>query len=156
MENKGGGSAGRTGCRKQGPGNPWCASLLLMIHVNSCRCGPRYGKTFPASMSRTGPSGRDLRSPRSSRLGIIRIITFIIIICLLSQGLTAPGGVEGVGTNRGQQEADRPRPLHASVGSTEASNGRLARFGVIDRSIGEPPCARRCRRTNGASLSDNP
>jgi hypothetical protein len=44
-------------------------------------------------------------------------------------------------------------PLRASVGSTEASNGRLARVGVIDRSIGEPSCARRCRRTNGTSLS---
>src|SRR6516162_11291503 len=33
------------------------------------------------------------------------------------------------------------------VGSTDASDGRLARVGRIDRSIGEPPCARRCRRT---------
>src|SRR5262249_12037639 len=29
---------------------------------------------------------------------------------------------------------------------------RFARFGVIDRRIDEPPCARRCRRTNGTSL----
>jgi hypothetical protein len=32
-------------------------------------------------------------------------------------------------------------PLRASVGSTEASNGRLARFGRIDRRTGEV-CAR--------------
>jgi hypothetical protein len=38
--------------------------------------------------------------------------------------------------------------LRASVGSTEASDGRLARVGLIDRRIGEPPCARRCRRTD--------
>jgi hypothetical protein len=31
----------------------------------------------------------------------------------------------------------RPRLLRASVGSTEASNGRLARVGVIDRSTSE-------------------
>jgi hypothetical protein len=35
----------------------------------------------------------------------------------------------------------------ASAESTEASNGRLARVGRIDRSIGELHCARRCRRT---------
>ena len=43
--------------------------------------------------------------------------------------------------------------LRASVGSTEASDGRLARFGRIDRSVERSPCARRCRRTNGTSLS---
>src|SRR5262249_13109811 len=32
----------------------------------------------------------------------------------------------------------------------------VARFGRIDRSIGEPPCARRCRRTNGTSLGVSP
>jgi hypothetical protein len=47
------------------------------------------------------------------------------------------------------------RLLRASVGSTEASDGRLARVGRIDRRIGEPPCARRCRRTNGTSLGAN-
>src|SRR6516225_3419315 len=40
----------------------------------------------------------------------------------------------------------------ASVSSTEASNGRLARVGRIDRSVERSPCARRCRRTNGTSL----
>src|SRR5262249_35832939 len=34
------------------------------------------------------------------------------------------------------------------AGSTDASDSRLARVGRIDRSIGEPPCARRCRRTD--------
>src|SRR5262249_39036959 len=34
-----------------------------------------------------------------------------------------------------------------SVGSTEASNGRPARVGRIDRSAQRSPCARRCRRT---------
>ena len=33
----------------------------------------------------------------------------------------------------------------------------VARFGRIDRSIGEPPCARRCRRTDARNvLLDNP
>ena len=41
----------------------------------------------------------------------------------------------------------------ASVGSTEVSNGRLAVVGRIDRSIGEPPCARRCRRTDARKRS---
>jgi hypothetical protein len=35
----------------------------------------------------------------------------------------------------------------ASVGSAEALNGRLARFGRIDRSSERSRCARRCRRT---------
>ena len=43
--------------------------------------------------------------------------------------------------------------LRASVGSTEASDGRLARFGRIDRSIGEPPCARRCPRTDARNAA---
>src|SRR5262249_37024579 len=34
----------------------------------------------------------------------------------------------------------------ASVGSTEASNSRLARFGRIDRSVGWSPCALRSDR----------
>jgi hypothetical protein len=38
--------------------------------------------------------------------------------------------------------------LRASVGSTEATKDDVARFGAIDRRIGEPPCARRCRRTD--------
>jgi hypothetical protein len=41
----------------------------------------------------------------------------------------------------------KPATLRASVGSTEAAKDVVARFGVIDRSIGEPPCALRCRRT---------
>src|SRR5262245_54809649 len=36
---------------------------------------------------------------------------------------------------------------NASVDPTEARNGRLARVGVIDRSVERSPCARRCRRT---------
>jgi hypothetical protein len=38
--------------------------------------------------------------------------------------------------------------LRDSVDRTEASDGRLARVGRIDRSIGEPLCARRCRPTD--------
>ena len=48
-----------------------------------------------------------------------------------------------------------PVPLRASVGSTEAAKDVVARFGVIDRSIGEPPCARRCRRTEVGRPLDN-
>jgi hypothetical protein len=36
----------------------------------------------------------------------------------------------------------------APVTSTEASDGRLARVGRIDRSVGRSTCARRCRRTD--------
>jgi hypothetical protein len=32
----------------------------------------------------------------------------------------------------------------------------FARFGVIDRSIGEPPCARRCRRTDARNATVDP
>jgi hypothetical protein len=38
--------------------------------------------------------------------------------------------------------------LRASVGSNESSDGRSARVGLIDRSIEQPPCARRCERTD--------
>src|SRR5262245_24313954 len=36
----------------------------------------------------------------------------------------------------------------AAQGWRSAQTSRVARFGRIDRSIGEPPCARRCRRTD--------
>ena len=35
----------------------------------------------------------------------------------------------------------------------DASDGRIARVGRIDRSIGEPPCARRCRRTEARKVT---
>jgi len=41
----------------------------------------------------------------------------------------------------------------ASVGSTEAAKDLVARFGRIHRSIGEPPCARRCRRTEARNAA---
>ena len=44
--------------------------------------------------------------------------------------------------------------LRASVGSTEASDSRLARFGRIDRSVERSPCARRCRRTDPRKTSE--
>ena len=40
----------------------------------------------------------------------------------------------------------------ADIGLTSVPCDVVAHFGRIDRSIGEPPCARRCRRTNGTSL----
>src|SRR5262249_4287161 len=42
----------------------------------------------------------------------------------------------------------------ASVGSTEAAKDVVARVGRIDRSIGEPPCARRCRRTDARNSAE--
>ena len=45
------------------------------------------------------------------------------------------------------------RLLRASVGSTEAAKDVVARVGRIDRSIGEPPCARRCRRTDARNAT---
>ena len=44
----------------------------------------------------------------------------------------------------------------ASVGSTEASNGRLARAGVIDRSVEQSLCALRCRRTDARNVDSTP
>ena len=39
------------------------------------------------------------------------------------------------------------RPTIADSAFVWARSSDSARFGQIDRSIGEPPCARRCRRT---------
>ena len=46
----------------------------------------------------------------------------------------------------------------ASVGSTEAAKDVVARFGRIDRRIGEPPCARRCvgPKRAGGMKGDSP
>jgi hypothetical protein len=43
--------------------------------------------------------------------------------------------------------------LPASPSTVLKTGVAFARFGVIDRSIGEPPCARRCRRTDARQRS---
>ena len=42
---------------------------------------------------------------------------------------------------------------HRCSSSLDTRAGALARFGLIDRSIGEPPCARRCRRTEARNAT---
>jgi hypothetical protein len=44
----------------------------------------------------------------------------------------------------------------ASVGSTEASDGGLARFGVVDRSVERSPCARRSDRPKRRAVALRP
>src|SRR5262249_5269287 len=61
----------------------------------------------------------------------------------------ARGPKARTGTDARSHPRSPPGPgnVRPSLENPCVVNSHMAHFGVIDRSIGEPPCARRCRRT---------
>src|SRR5215471_14373989 len=62
-------------------------------------------------------------------------------------------GVEAVSAIRGRRDAEPAARLVSPRSSGGCCRRALTCFGRIDRSIGEPPCARRCRRTEARNAT---
>jgi hypothetical protein len=67
-----------------------------------------------------------------------------------------PRVVRPAGLVRARAGLGSPEFSEKHAGGRFCLADRVARFGVIDRSIGEPPCALRCRRTDAREGTTSP
>jgi hypothetical protein len=151
----------RRNCRATGP---WDASDgrcpggprgAIPDHVRSSEPRARgpAGRAHPPRHALSGPGRADRSSPTSAAPDRIEGRAEMGFVRAISRAKPIGGEQAALGTPA--PRGPRLMPTRGSITrwSGGCRRGVLTCFGRIDRCIGEPPCARRCRRTDPRSAA---